>query len=332
MANYSMTPYAFWFTPRYSRGGERRPTNDVDAKGAVARDRIEAELKKLQGAKLIVSTDDETKSLRVTKFQSHADFIFVEFGVGRAGLVGNLHQRAGTLVPFDADEHNESYIRGIFAFPAGGHEFYWLSERAGLYSAVSYLDGPLVEGLRAISEDVTVHFSPVQEWSALKGWASQVLVQELRFDAPRPAGSTHAIDVNGIHADVRIIVKPRGSLALSALLKDDGPDKQAVFGFLADAPLVKQSRTTAKGVIAKGWEAQVAFKTKGGRQRSFGIATEDRAPTLVYPVGKTGQGVSKAYRPSDREFAEACAEFLDDADGRLPGLASLAKSILNLIQ
>jgi hypothetical protein len=326
-----MSPYAFSFKPRNARGGERKPIDNLNGKNLKARTIIEKTLQRIQGDVLTVSSDDETRSIRVKDLQKYDEFTFVEFGVGRAGVVGNLHQRAGTRVPFDADEHNESYVRGLFVFPEAGHEVYWLSERAGNTSTFASLSPLLMDSLRErVPENLTVKFDPVAEWSAVKQWANSVLVQEIRFDAPRPGGSTQAMDVNGVHADVRMTIKPRGSLALSRLLKKDGPDKQAVFGFLTHAPLVK--KTTASSVIGAGWKAQVAFKTPGGRQRSFGLATDDGAPTLIYPVGEQGAGVSKAVRPTHRDFAKACAEFLTDVDGRLPGLASVAQAILQRLK
>lgn len=329
LANYSMNPYAFSFTPAYARGGEKKPIDDLDGSGLSARDVIDGELAKLKSDTLRVQPEDDSRSLRVTSFTKYADFTFVEFEVGRAGLVGNLHQESGTKIPIKEKDHSGTLVRAMFVYPAGEHEVYWLSERSSTTSAFGYLESLLVSALRQATEKakLTVKLDPVAEWTALQGWASQVMVREIRFDAPRPGGATQAIDVNGVSADVRFIVKPRGSLTLNRLLKNGGPDKQAVFGFLTDLPMVRKN-STANSVMKQGWRAQVAFKTRSGRQRSFGIAAEDKAPTLVYPVGPQGAGVSQTRRPPHKEFAVACHEFLDDVGGDLPGLMSVAQSIL----
>lgn len=329
LANYSLTPYAFSLTPKYARGGERRPIDDIDGKGASLRDHIEVELSALISDSLQINPIDNTKSIRVTRFDQYAEFSYLELGVGRAGVVGNIHQRSGGRISYDDDEHNETFIRAIFVYPSGSHEAYWLSERAGQTSAFSSLGEILVRALRNKFQDLTINLDPVAEWSAVKAWADQVSVQEIRFDAPRPGGSTQAIDVNGIHADVRIVIKPKGSLTLSKLVRDDGPDRQAVFGFLSGAPLISESAVTTDHVIGTGWKAQVAFKTRGGRQRSFGLALDESAPSLIYPVGVVGKGSAGARRPTNVQFAAACAEFLEDVEGRLPVGTSVAAEILN---
>ncbi|RWZ52522.1 hypothetical protein ELQ90_00760 [Labedella phragmitis] len=325
-----MNPYAFSFKPSYARGGEKKPIDDLDGKGATARSAIDGALKSLKSARLKVHAEDESRSLRVTQITEYREFTFVEFEVGRAGLVGNLHQSTGGRIPYGEEDHNGTFVRAIFVYPKDAHEVYWLNERAGLTSAFSYLEEVLVAALRAATSDarITVSLAPVAEWSALESWASKVMVRELRFDAPRPGGSTQAMDVNGVHADVRFVVKPRGSLALSRLMGKNGPDRKAVFGFLTDLPLVRKT-STPNSVMRDGWRAQVSFQTPNGRQRSFGLATDDKAPTLVYPVGPQGAGISRAKRPSQREFAVACADFLSDVESALPGLKSVATAILS---
>ncbi|MFF2493481.1 hypothetical protein [Agromyces sp. NPDC058064] len=333
MATYTMAPYALWLHPRYQRGGERRPIGDVDGSGGTLREVIDGALARLEGPSLVPldGDDDDSRTLRVRTLYPYANFTLVEFGVGRSGIAGTLHQRNGNQVPFEADESNETVVRSMFVYPPDGHEAYWLNERASLATAFSTLQGHLVNAIRSRFGDLTVKLGPVAEWSAVTAWANQVQVQELRFDAPkRPGASTQAIEVNGVHADVRIVVKPRGSLTLNRLIGNDGPDRATVFGFLSNAPLVEDSGVTGGQAMNNGWTATVAFKTRGGRQRSFGVAVDDSAPTLIYPFGANA-GATSAYRPTDREFAEACAEFLQDAQQRLPINASVGAEILSTL-
>jgi hypothetical protein len=330
VANYSMTPYAFSLNPRNARGGERKPIANINGDGQDLRSLIEDKLSDYTGDDLIIDSEDDSKSLRVARMYQYSEFTFVEFGIGRAGYVGTLHQRNGGRVGYAADEHNESLIRGMFVFPDDAHEAYWLSERAGNSTALSYLENVFLRAIREAAPELTAKIEPVADWAAVRAWSSNVLVQELRFDAPRAGGSTQAIEVNGLHAEVRVTVKPRG-LALNKIVKASGPDREEVFGFLSMAPLIARDGISAESVIGDGWRAHVAFKNPAGRQRSFGLATEDVGPSLVYEVGSSSAGRSRAYRPEDREFAATCSEFLTDVAGRLPVGATVASDILNKV-
>ncbi|WP_396290493.1 hypothetical protein [Curtobacterium sp. KT1] len=330
MAQYSMTPYAFVLNPRNARGGERCKIDDVDGAGGTVRSVLDAKLTQLKGDQLYVDPDDDSKFIRVTRLYVYNDFTFVEFGTARSGYVGTLHQKSGTRVSYGADEANETLIRGIFAYPAGAHEAYWLSERAGNASAYSSMQSLLQNALRAAYAGLTVKVDPVADWAAVRAWAQQVLVQEIRFDAPHRGGSTQAIDVNGLRADVRVTVKPRG-LSLNRIIDANGPKREDVYGFLSGAPLVANSGATTQSVIGDGWKAKVAFRNPSGRQRSFGLQADEGAPTLIYPVGKSGPGVPRSYRPTDHEFGVSCAEFLSDVSGRLPVGVNLPAEVLKLL-
>jgi hypothetical protein len=332
VASYSMSPYAITFKPSYDRGGEKRPIDDLDGEGLTARSVIDAALGGLKQDSLKPRPDDDSKSIRVSSMLAFDEFTFVEVELGRAGLVGNIHPAAGGRVPYGEKDHNGAMVRAILVYVPGAYEVYLLNERASMTSAFSLLEDILVDALRAATNDarLTIKIEPVSEWNAMTAWANQVSVKELRFDAPRPGGSTQALDVNGIHADVQFIVKPKGSLALSRLLGPKGPDRNLVFGFLTELPLVSK-RSTPNSLMKNGWKAKVTFRTPSGRQRHFGLATEDRAPTLTYAVGPTGGGVSTARRPGDGEFAAAAAEFLTDVAQPNNRLRSVAESILRNI-
>lgn len=325
-----MTPYSFALNPRNARGGERKLISDLDGKGLSLRSIIDAQLASMKQAELILDSEDDSKSIRVIRMAEHDEFTFVEFGVGRAGLVGTLHQRKGTRVSYAADEHNESLIRGIFVYPSGAHEAYWLSERAGMSTGYSQMESIFLKVLRDKLPDLTTKIEPVADWEAVKAWANMVQVQELRFDAPRAGGSTQAMDVNGYHADVRVTVKPRG-LVLNRIVTSSGPDRDTVYGFLSASPLISGSGVTPQSAIGDGWKAQVAFINPAGRQRSFGLATEDKGPTLVYDVGSTSAGQTRAYRPEDKEFAKTCSEFLIDVQTSLPIGQTVAADILTRV-
>jgi hypothetical protein len=330
VANYSMTPYSFSLYPRNARGGERRPIADLDGNGLELRSIIDDLLGRYEGEDLTPGQDDDSRSFRVARLYKYELFTFVEFGVGRSGIAGTLHQNNGTRIGYTPDEHNESLIRGMFVFPENGHEAYWLSERAGNNSAYSHLESVLLRGIRVSVPDLTVKVAPVADWEAVRAWSSTVLVQELRFDAPRDGGSSQAIDVNGFHGEVRVTVKPRG-LALNRIVGDDGPNRDAVYGYLSSSPLVASSGMSVDSIIGAGWGAQVAFKNPAGRQRSFGLSLEDAGPALVYQVGSDAPGRPRSYRPEDDEFARTCSDFFVDVRGRLPVGANVASNITERI-
>jgi hypothetical protein len=330
MASYSMTPYAFSAYPRNARGGERRPIDDLNGRGSSLRTILDQTLGELRGDDLIIDQTDNSKSVRVARLYPYAQFTFVEFGIGRAGFEGTLHQSDGGRVGYTADEHNESRIRGIFVFPAGGYEAFWLSERAGNFSAYSHLEQRLLRAIRAADPDLTVKLDPVADWEAVRSWSENVLVRELRFDAPRVGSSTQAMQVNGYHADVRVVVKPRG-VSLNRLLASEGPDREAIYGFLSGFSPLEESQRTPESIIGNGWNAHVAFTTPAGRQRSFGVATDEAGPTLVYQIGSDPAGVPGAYRPSDQEVAATCSQFLQEINSRLPVGTSVAEDILERV-
>jgi len=330
-----MTPYSLSFRPRYDRGNERRPIEDLDGKGLSLKTLVNDMLATYKGDDLIVSPEDQTKSLRVRRLYTFQEFTFVEFGVGRGGIVGELHQESGGRVAYHAGDHNETRIRGLFVYPKTGHEAYWLSERAGQSSAYWHVT-KLLRAIQQKSVQMATHsIDPVADWSAIKAWSAAMSVKEIRFDSPKSGSSTQAMNINGVNGDVRITIKARG-LTLNRLVKDDGPDSEAVYGFLSGAPLVKESGLSTERIIGEGWGAKVAFTNKAGRQRSFGISVEDEAPSLIYQVGtppaksdKTSSGASQAYVPSDDEFRTTCAEFLEDIEGLLPNETSVVREILN---
>jgi hypothetical protein len=329
-----MTPYSISFQPRYDRGGERRPIADLDGNGLNLRALVNDMLATYKGDELIVSPDDESKSLRVRRQYALEEHTFVEFGIGRGGLEGILHQRNGGRVTYAADDHNEPRVRGMFVFPKNGYEVYWLSERAGQASAYWHVTKLMRELQRESVAAATLTMAPVADWSAIKQWSAAMSVKEIRFDSPRAGSSTQAMNINGSHGDMRVIVKARG-MRLNQLLKDDGPDADAVYGYLSEAPLVKESGLTAERIIGQGWAAKVAFTNKAGRQRSFGLNITDEAPTLIYQVGtapaesdRTSSGVARAYVPSDLEFDTTCAEFLDDISNLLPAETSVVTGIM----
>lgn len=324
-STYSMTPYAISFKPRYDRGSERRPIDDVNGEGGSVRSILDGLLRQLEGDDLVNDATDTTKSMRVRELTPLREFTYADLGLARSGLVGNLHRRRGTPVPYGTGDKNESFARSIFVYPEGAHEVYWLSERAG-NSAFSFLEGRITGALRSSFPDLTMSLGPVAEWSALEAWSAAVSVKEMRFDAPRNNDNTQAMTVNGLRANVRVVVTPKASLKLNRVVKNDGPDRTEVFGYLSDA--IPGNSSSADALLHAGWRAHVAFETPTGRQRSFGITTEDKAPTLVYTVGDTA-GRATTDRPSNHDFAEACADFLNEVSDRLPVGASVADEILN---
>ena len=328
VANYSLSPYAISLGVRYARGGERRPISDVDGKGTSLRSKLLANLLPLKKDELTPNAEDDSRLLRISRLQEFNNFVFVEFGVARAGVEGNLHRSRGkSRVRIDVDDASETFVRSLFVFIPGAHEVYWLAERAGMTSAVSFVQQRLADMLRDSFPELAPHIDPVVEWSAVSQWADSVLVNELRFEAPRPGNSTQAMDVNGIHASITVVVKPHGSLTLSKILNKNGPNKKAVYGFLSKG-IFKSSRVSAASVIEQGWKAKVSFKTPSGRQRSFGVSTEDKAPSLIYSIGPTGQGTQRM-RPSDIHMLAACSEFLTDVDGTLAPKSAIATEVQN---
>jgi hypothetical protein len=327
VANYSMTPYAFALTPRSARGGERRPIDDLDGDGLTLQSLIDSTLQRFHRDALTIGAGDDSKSLRVNRMYSYDEFTFVEFGVGRAGLVGTLHQSSGNRVDYTADEHNESLIRGMFVYPSGAHEGYWLSERAGNNTAYSHFESLILRAIRDAVPSLTVKIDPVADWAAVREWASSVLVEELRFDAPRAGGSSQAIDANGLHGEVRVIVKPRG-FTLNRIVNNSGADRDTVYGFLSNASFLSGTNVSPETLINEGWRARVAFKNPAGRQRSFGLALDDVGPTLVYQVGRDTAGTGRAYRPDDSEFATTCSEFFVDVKDSLPVGTTVAADII----
>ena len=334
MATYTMTPYSISFQPRYARGGERRPIADLDGKGLDLKSLINDLLSTYDGDELVVSPDDDSKSLRVRRLYPFEEHTFVEFGVGNGGVEGILHQRSGGRVTYAADDHNETRVRGMFVFPKNGHEVYWLSEKAGQVSAYWHITKLMKRLQRESVPDATVTMEPVADWAAIKAWSAAMSVKEIRFDSPRSGSSTQAMSINGAHGEMRVIVKARG-MRLNTLLKETGPDAEAIYGYLSEAPLVKNSGVSPAAIIGQGWAAKVAFTNKAGRQRSFGLNLTDPAPTLIYQVGtapaesdKTVSGVSRAYVPSDLEFDTTCAEFLDDISKLLPAETTVVTAIM----
>ncbi len=135
MVNYGVSPYAISFHPKYERGAERRPINDVDGHGHGALDRLKKALTAIQGDLLYPDDKDVTKFVRVTRYQVFDKFVFAEFGVARAGVEGNLHPSNAARVPIKVDDKSETYVRSVFFAPENGHEMFWLNERAGQTTA-----------------------------------------------------------------------------------------------------------------------------------------------------------------------------------------------------
>lgn len=327
LAGYSLSPYSISMGPRYKRGGERRPIDDVDGNGTTLRAMVLKVLESLRGKRLVPDSEDASNLLRVNRMEEFSSFIFVEFGVARSGLVGNLHQMAtDTRVPIAAEDAAENFVRSVFVFPPKAHEAFWLAERAGSTSAVSIVEGKLSAAFKDQVGDFTTYIQPVAEWRAVNKWADSVLVTQLAFEAPRPKNSTQAMDVNGIHASLSVVVKPRGSLVLKQLLNKEGPRKKAVYGFLSNGIFKNSKGVSAGSVMEQGWKAKVTFKTPSGRTRSFGLATEDKAPTLVYEIA-SATGRQPVRRPEDTEVLKVCAEFVSDVTGTLVKNSSIAQEI-----
>lgn len=310
MANYSMSPYAISAAPRYQRGGERRPITDIDGNGLEFRPIIESVLSEIEGDRPIVDADDESRGLRVIDMRQRDSFTYVELGVSRAGLEGTVHPAEGSPVRYLPVDHNEALVRCAFAYPRGGHEVFWMNERAGNSSALSGLSKRLLTALRSAAPDTTFSINPVVAWSAVMAWAEQVPIKELRFDAPRD-GSSNAIRVNGAPGEVRILVKPHGSMRLNRLIRQQGPDHETVFGFLSSVPVVQEGLSATR-LIQDGWEASVAFETPSGHQRSFTVGAGESAPSLIYNVGPDQSTLRHPVRPTAREFAASCSDFLND--------------------
>jgi len=326
VANYSLSPYAISAAPRYERAGERRPINDIDGTGVSFRQVILGVLRSVQGAALSINSDDASRGLRVAELVENDRFIYVELGVGRAGIEGTLHRRSGQSVDYGPDEHNESLVRSMFVFPRDGHEVYWLNERAGMASARSDLGQRLMRAFRDVAPDMTFKVRPVVAWAAVMQWAQQVPVREINFDAPRD-GDSQAMLANGYGGNVRISVKPHADMRLSRLVRGDGADRQAVFGFLRDIPVVEDG-LTVDGLVGAGWSATVAFETPSGHQRSFGVGVGDEPPSLIYQVGPDQTNLRVPIRPTPAEFADACCEFLQDGRDLAQHLASVVDDIL----
>lgn len=310
MANYSMSPYAISAAPRYQRAGERRPITDIDGNGLSFRPIIEGVLNGLTGDRPHVDVDDATRGLRLANVHDGAEFTYADLGVSRAGIEGTVYPTEGEPMGYFAGDYNESLVRSMFAYPRDGYEVFWMSERAGNTSALSGLGKRLLVALRAAAPDFTFSINPVVAWSAVMAWAEQVPVKELRFDAPRD-GSSHVALANGATGDVRISIKPQGSMRLNRLIGQNGPDHGMVFGFLSDVPVVKDG-LSADRLIRDGWEAAVAFETPSGHQRSFNVGAGETAPSLIYQVGPDQTGSRNPIRPEPRDFAEACSDFLND--------------------
>ena len=326
MASYSLNPYAISAAPRYERAGERRPIADVDGSGLSFREVIETFLQALRGGTLHIDPDDGARGLRVADLRSGTGFVYAEVGIGRAGVEGTLHQRTGDSVTYGPDEHNESLVRSMFIFPRDGHEVFWLSERAGMTSGRTDLGARLMSTLRARVHEMTFKIEPVVAWSAVRAWADQTPVKEIKFDAPR-AGDSQAMLANGLHGEVRISVKPHGSFKLDRLIGRDGPDSGMVFGFLRDVSVVQDNLTT-DALIHAGWSASVSFDTPSGHQRSFGVGIDAEPPSLIYPVGPDQTGLRAPVRPTTLEFVDACSQFLNDARELSRNAPSVAGEIL----
>jgi len=318
MANYSLSPYAIWLGVRNARGGERRPIADIDGLGTTLRSGVLKVLRDLAASTLTPDSADDSRLLRVARLQEFKNFIFVEFGVARGGLEGNLHKaKSDSLVPIAAADASETFVRAVFVFPEAAHEAYWLSERAGNSSAFSFILNRLSAHLTSKFPDFTTHVDPVAEWSAVNEWASNVLVKQIRFDAPRPGNSTQAMDVNGVNAEISVIVKPRGGLVLSKLLKKEGPRKLAVFGFLSQGIYKSNRGVSAAKVIEQGWKAKVSFTTPSGHQRSFGVETGENPPSLIYDMPAPAGTGARAFRPADKVFLSTCSQVMSDVSANL---------------
>ncbi|NQX23461.1 hypothetical protein [Curtobacterium sp. VKM Ac-2852] len=327
MVNYGVSPYAISFNPSYARGGEQRPIHDVDGQGTSATTPLLAALTALHGDSLYPDEDDASRFLRVTRLQQFDHFIFAEFGVARTGLEGNLHPKNAEKVPISSDDMSETYVRSVFFAPTDGHELYWLNERAGTTTPYGTFEKRLRSKMREAFGDFTYKISPVADWAAVKSWAETVPVRDMTFVAPRSGGSSQSMDVNGIKARVEVKIKPKAPLALRSLLKDDGPDRSLVFGFLAGSVFAGQSSVSADSVVADGWSARVTFDTPSGRQRSFGLDVVDKDPTLVYQVGpKSDAGTT--LRPTDVDFLKGCAEFVADADALVAGADTIRTDLV----
>lgn len=320
MASYSMSPYAISAAPRYARDGERRPISDLDGRGTTFQSIVNAVLDSISGDQPHIDGDDSSRAVRVKQVQQAATFTYAELGVGRAGVEGTLHRQNDAPVPYEAEDHNEALVRSIFAFPQGGYEVFWLNERAGNSSALSDLAKRLKTAFRDVAPDMTVKISPVVAWSAVMSWAEQVPVKELRFDAPQD-GSSQAMGANGSRGKVRISVKPQG-MRLDRLVRNEGPDRNLVFGFLSEVPGVRED-LSADRFIQDGWEAAVAFETPSGHQRSFTLGLGESAPSLIYQVGPDQSNLRQAIRPTGLEFASACDAFLND----VPEISRAAPSV-----
>jgi hypothetical protein len=327
LVNYGATPYAISFNPAYSRGAEQRPISDVDGNGSAAKTVVHEALTALEGDDLVADQEDDSKSLRVCRVQEFDKFTFVEFGVARAGIEGNLHPEAADRVPINAKDQSETYVRSVFIAPDGGHELYWLNERAGQTTAYGSFERRLRAALRDAFPEFTYKISPVADWAAVRSWAESVPVKDMTFVAPRRGGTTQAMDVNGIRARVEVKVKPKTPLSLRSLLNDTGPDRNKVFGFLAGSVFSDHNGVSSQSVVSQGWSARVTFDTPSGRQRSFGLDVVDKDPTLVYQVGPRSE-VGAASRPSDTEFLKACADFVLDASALIPSAESIKTDLV----
>jgi hypothetical protein len=327
MVNYGAAPYAISFNPAYARGGEQRPIDDIDGKGSGARAILINSLNALHGDDLIVDEEDSTRSLRVCRLEEFDQFIFVEFGVARTGVEGNLHPEQADRIPINSKDRSETYVRSVFFAPTGGHELFWLNERAGQTTAFGGFERRLRASLRAAFPEFTYKCAPVADWAAVQSWSESVPVKDMTFVAPRSGGSTQAMDVNGIRARVEVKVKPKTPLALRQLLNEDGPDRELVFGFLAGSVFSQQTGVSSQSVVSAGWSARVTFDTPSGRQRSFGLDVVDKDPTLIYQVGPRAD-TGAASRPSDTEFLLACADFVSDASAVIATAESIKTDLM----